>query len=245
LPLQVIDPDVHDLVAGGPEQRRRYLDWVTFHVEHGYLEAWRRFRRALKQRNAALRQGAGAGALSGWDREFVETGQVLDAARRRAFARLESGLDAASRSLVGAGVVFEYRQGWPMDDDLSSAVAGAQERDRAQGSCQVGPQRADLRLTFDERRARKMVSRGQQKLLACSMILAATEVVQETLEAPLLLLLDDPAAELDGSSLGRLMARVAGLGCQVIATSLDPETRLFPVAPRTFHVEQGHLHRTA
>jgi len=245
LPLQVIDPDVHDLVAGGPEQRRRYLDWVTFHVEHGYLEAWRRFKRALKQRNAALRQGAGAGALSGWDREFVETGQVLDAARRRAFARLESGLDAASRSLVGAGVVFEYRQGWPMDDDLSSAVAGAQERDRAQGSCQVGPQRADLRLTFDERRARKMVSRGQQKLLACSMILAATEVVQETLEAPLLLLLDDPAAELDGSSLGRLMARVAGLGCQVIATSLDPETRLFPVAPRTFHVEQGHLHRTA
>ncbi len=57
LPLQVIDPEVHSLVAGGPEQRRRFLDWIVFHVEHEYLAAWRRFRRALKQRNILLKQG--------------------------------------------------------------------------------------------------------------------------------------------------------------------------------------------
>ena len=45
LPLQIIDPDVHNLVAGPPDDRRRYLDWIAFHVEHGYLETWRRFRR--------------------------------------------------------------------------------------------------------------------------------------------------------------------------------------------------------
>ena len=67
LPLQVIDPDVHDLVAGGPERRRRYLDWIAFHVEPSYLERWRRFRRALKQRNAALREGRQVRALEGWD----------------------------------------------------------------------------------------------------------------------------------------------------------------------------------
>ena len=41
LPLQVIDPEVHGLVAGGPELRRRFLDWVAFHVEHEHLLAWR------------------------------------------------------------------------------------------------------------------------------------------------------------------------------------------------------------
>ena len=41
LPLQVIDPDVHKLIAGGPEDRRRYIDLIAFHVEHGYLERWR------------------------------------------------------------------------------------------------------------------------------------------------------------------------------------------------------------
>jgi len=132
-----------------------------------------------------------------------------------------------------------------LDSDLAVAVDVARDRDRAQASSQVGPQRADVRLSFDERRARKMVSRGQQKLLACSMILAATGLVQEVLGAPLLLLLDDPAAELDERSLGRLMERVAGLGSQVIATSLVPGTRLFPVEPRTFHVEQGSIRRTS
>ena len=72
LPLQVIDPDVHELVAGGPEMRRRYIDWVAFHVEHPFLEQWRRFRRALKQRNAALRDGASRKSLASWDRELGE-----------------------------------------------------------------------------------------------------------------------------------------------------------------------------
>ncbi|MGI9293705.1 MAG: DNA replication/repair protein RecF [Pseudomonadales bacterium] len=35
LPLQVIDPDVHKLIAGGPEDRRRFVDWIAFHVDHG------------------------------------------------------------------------------------------------------------------------------------------------------------------------------------------------------------------
>ena len=63
LPLQVIDPEVHDLVAGGPEQRRRFIDWIAFHVEPDHLLAWRRFRRALKQRNAALKSRATAAAI--------------------------------------------------------------------------------------------------------------------------------------------------------------------------------------
>jgi recombinational DNA repair ATPase RecF len=54
-------------------------------------------------------------------------------------------------------------------------------------------------------------------------------------------LLDDPAAELDRNSLRRLMECVAGLGCQVIATSLEQEELPFPTAPRVFHVEQGRL----
>jgi len=244
LPLQVIDPDVHDLVAGGPDERRRYIDWTTFHVEHGYLDAWRRFRRALKQRNAALRAGADRAGLTGWDREFVETGLLVDDARRRAFRQLEPGLEAAARELLEAEVRFEYRPGWPAGEALATAVAGAEARDRQQGSTQAGPHRADVRLVFDERQARKMVSRGQQKLLACAMILAATDLVQTAVERPLLLLLDDPAAELDERSLQRLMARVVALGSQVIATALEPQVRMFPRERRMFHVEHGRIRPT-
>ena len=241
LPLQVVDPDVHNLVAGGPEGRRRYLDWITFHVEHGYLEHWRRFRRALKQRNAALKENASHDALTGWDKELTATGREVHAARLRVLDITRPALGDIGASLLGSAVDVEYQQGWSAEQSLAEALAAGIDRDRQLGATQAGPHRADLKLQYDARQARRLVSRGQQKLLACALILAATEVVQSHIERPLVLLLDDPAAELDSDSLARLMAAVVVLGCQVIATSLGPDLVLFPEPPRMFHVEQGRL----
>ncbi len=145
--------------------------------------------------------------------------------------------------MLGSDVRFQYRPGWKEELELLEALEAGIERDLQQGSTQAGPHRADLRLIYDERQARKLVSRGQQKLLACAMVLAATETAQAALERPLLLLLDDPAAELDEDSLGRLMGRVANLGCQVIATSLQPEIGAFTAQAAMFHVEHGVLSR--
>ena len=241
LPLQVIDPDVHDLVAGGPEGRRRYLDWIAFHVEPGYLEQWRRFRRALKQRNAALREGASRQLLAGWDEELAELGVTVDDTRRRMIEVLAPVVEECGETLLGSTVRIEYQRGWPAGKSLADAISDSTERDLQLASTQCGPHRADLRLQYDERQARKLVSRGQQKLLACALVLAATEVVQTQLEKPLLLLLDDPAAELDRESVQRLMVTVEGLGSQVVATTLDPAQPLFGESPTLFHVEHGVL----
>jgi len=243
LPLQIIDPNVHDLVAGAPDERRRYLDWMAFHVEHDYLTVWRRFRRALKQRNAALKLGADAATIQGWNAEFVELAEQLDAGRRLVLEVATEALEEAGEDLLGGPVRFEYRAGWNEEKGLLEQLEAGIERDTQQGSTQAGPHRADLRLVYDERQARRLVSRGQQKLLACAMVLAATETAQTALERPLLLLLDDPAAELDDESLGRLMRRVVALGCQVIATSLSQSPEIFGRDVAMFHVEQGALSR--
>ena len=245
LPLQVLDPDVHNLVAGGPEHRRRYLDWMAFHVEQGYQERWRRFRRALRQRNAALRGGASKAAISGWDREFLEAAEEVDQIRRQVLDSAHSVLEETGMALLGCVVSFEYLQGWAAERGLEESLEIAWESDQQAGTTQAGPHRAELRLRVDERQAKPLVSRGQQKLLACTMILAATEVVQAALERPLLPLLDDPAAELDDKALDRLMSRVFGLGSQIIATALEVETLRFPGPPAAFHVKQGGLQKTA
>lgn len=243
LPLQVIDPDVHDLVAGGPEERRRFVDWIAFHVEPGFLDLWRRFRRTLKQRNAALREGVGREVLASWDREFIDLGEGVDRARRRVLEQSMPALREQGSSLLGAGMEFEYVPGWSRELALDAALSAGLERDRAQGATQAGPHRADLKLLVDERQARRLVSRGQQKLLACAMVLGAVETAQRALGRPLLLLLDDPAAELDREALERLLIQVFGLGSQVIATALRPDVLHFPSAPALFHVEQGRLTR--
>ena len=213
-------------------------------MEHGFLDQWRRFRRALKQRNAGLKEKAARDVLASWDKEFAEAGREVHEARLRALEIARPVLSDIGERLLGSPVDAEYQRGWAADTTLAEALASGLARDRQLGSTQAGPHRADLKLRYDERRARRLVSRGQQKLLASALILAATEVVQTHIERPLLLLLDDPAAELDDDSLARLLEGIIGLGCQIVATALDADSVPFPEPPRMFHVERGRVDQT-
>ena len=96
-------------------------------------------------------------------------------------------------------------------------------------------------MGYDERAARKLVSRGQQKLLASAMILAATETVQAQLERPLLLLLDDPAAELDETSVERLMHSVAVCDARLWRHHWIRTRCRYRPGARLFHVEHGKI----
>ena len=241
LPLQVIDPEVHNLIAGGPDQRRRFVDWIAFHVEHDHLHTWRRFRRSLKQRNAALKARTGLASIRSWNAEFIELGLALDASRRRALEAAKESLVAYGTRLLETDLAFEYQRGWNREKALEAVLEEAFERDVQQGATQHGPHRADLKVSTDDRQARKLVSRGQQKLLASAMILAATATAQASLKRPLLLLLDDPAAELDNRALERLLDAVGGLECQVVATSLERNALRLPADAPVFHVEHGVL----
>ena len=241
LPLQVIDPEIHNLVSGGPERRRQYIDWVTFHVEHGYLKLWRKYKRSLKQRNAALKSKSKRSLIQSWDKEFVELASNIDEARKKALEKVLLNFESLGRKIINLEFSFEYQEGWSSKKDLKIALDDGYERDIFLGATQNGPHRADLKIDLTKKQARKLVSRGQQKLLASAMVLAATETVQNSLNKPLLLLLDDPAAELDSESVYRLMESVSSLGCQVVATSINPQNVKFSKNPKMFHVEQGYI----
>ena len=195
----------------------------------------------MRQRNAALKARASGAAMRSWNAEFVEIGESLDASRRRALEEARDTLEHYGQGLLGTAIGFEYQQGWNREKSLLEVLEEGLEREQQLGTTQHGPHRADLRIRYDERQARKLVSRGQQKLLASAMVIAATDTAQAALERPLLLLLDDPAAELDSAALERLMTAVAGLGCQVVATSLEKTSLDVPHGATVFHVEHGVL----
>lgn len=241
LPLQVIDPEVHKLVAGGPEERRRFVDWLVFHVKHEYLDVWRRFRRTLRQRNAVLRQGATDRELAVWDEEFAMTAARVHQLRAEVLDDAVGELESTAAKVLGAPVRFRYERGWKADKDIAAQLVESRGRDVQLGSTQYGPHRADLRIEASDRQARRLVSRGQQKLLASGMIVGATDVAQRQMGKKIPLLLDDPAAELDETSLGRLLSAAYELGSQLIVTCLDRDRIEFPAEPRVFHVEHGKL----
>jgi DNA replication and repair protein RecF len=241
LPVHAIDPSMHALVEGGPSERRRFLDWGVFHVEPPYLEIWKRYRRVLSQRNAALKRAVGGAELRPWSSAVVEAGLAVDASRSGFLARLAPHVADFGRRLLDRPLTLEYRRGWAAELDLAEALSAAEAHDRQHGSTEPGPHRADVVLKIDERRVQDEASRGQQKLTAAALILA--QVAVESADRPLrsVLVVDDPAAELDAGALDRLLAAMAGLPAQLIFTALTPEH--LPPEPGypVFHVERGEV----
>lgn len=244
LPIQAIDPSVHKLIEEGPIRRRRFIDWGVFHVEHAFLDQWQRFHRALRQRNAALRQGADETELEAWDREFESAGLAVSEARSRYLDRIQPNLEEMARSLLAADVTVEFARGWPSDSALATVLIERRAVDRLRRSTTAGPHRADLHIRVSGRSAKETVSRGQQKLLAAALILGQLEFHRLEQALSPTLLLDDPAAELDGDRLRRLVDAVITLRAQIVVTSLQPNFAALGQPGRVFHVEQGNVTRT-
>ena len=234
--VEVIDPEVHRLVEGAPGERRRWLDWGVFHVEPTFLEHWLRFSRALRQRNAALKQGMNPAP---WDAEVAQHGEQVANQRSLWFESVKPFLNETIHQLSGLDVELSYHRGWHAERSLAEALAEGGERDARRGATMVGPQRADVWLRVGGKAARESLSRGQQKLVASAMVLALLQRLREQQATPPTLLLDDPAAELDAQRLGLLVDMVRELDCQLIITSLDPDLGIFGTPERVFHVERG------
>jgi DNA replication and repair protein RecF len=238
-PVQVIEPGVHKLVEEGGFRRRRWMDWAVFHVEHGFADLWVRYTRAIKQRNAALRQQPSQ--ASAWDPEVARLGELIADARRRMLEEMQVGWGPLVQNLSGLEVDLHYSRGWSQDVPLLQALADSRVRDQTKGLTHSGPHRADVLVRLGGRPAREVLSRGQQKLVAIAMTLIQIQLLQARTATTPTLLLDDPAAELDGPHLQRFIEEVSRLKCQRILTSLQPEFELFGRPERVFHVEQGRV----
>jgi DNA replication and repair protein RecF len=241
LPLQIIDPGVHRLVEEGSARRRRLLDWGVFHVKHEFLGYWRRYQRALAQRNAALRTTQAEELIHAWEVDFCAAGLEIDRLRARYVEELRPHFETLAERLVCQGTTLTYRRGWPEDVDLRQALLDSTSRDLRLRTTHVGPHRADLAFLIDGTPARDRVSRGQQKMLAAAFILAQLRC-HTALGAPATtLMLDDPAAELDVDNLGKLLLAIAEIPSQLIVTSVHERGLRGIEIGRRFHVKQGHF----
>jgi DNA replication and repair protein RecF len=238
-PVQVIEPGVHRLVEEGGFRRRRWMDWAVFHVEPRYIDAWVRYTRALRQRNAALKSDAADVRV--WDGELAQLGELIAESRGRMLEELDPYWRETVAALSGLPVELHYQRGWSQEHSLLTALAASGARDKARQVTHVGPHRADVALRLQGRPAREILSRGQQKLIAVALTLAQLRLLQTRTELTPTLLLDDPAAELDAGNLERFIAQVAALRCQLVVTSLRAESRLFGAPERTFRMDQGRV----
>ena len=218
-------PEDSDLVRGGPQFRRRYVDYALAETSRSSLTLLSEYRRSVQQRAAWLRDGRRSDAelehgLAVWDDEQVRLGCQVVSRRAEAladlapragavFAQLTDGMPLALRYAVhAAGRSFEVGEasaadllGMLADGALAGAFrARLRERraaERARGVSLVGPHRDDVELVAGGRDLRRFGSQGQCRAAAVALKMAQAEFIAERRHERPVVVLDDVFAEFD------------------------------------------------
>ena len=244
LPCVVISTSNHELVEGGPSERRSFMDWLLFHVEPDYLSLSRRYKTALTQRNAAIRNGSSDQLIGSWDIELSSVGEIIGQSRAKMLEIFQHHFSNLTQSLdQHIQPTFVYRTGWPDELSLADALKKNIAYCRRVGTTTAGPHRADLKIKVRSSEARYINSRGQQKLLAILMRLAQVDIYIEYHKQPPILLFDDLPSELDKEARKFVFDYLQETGVQVFLTSVDDVSKEIRTVTKKFHVERGEIEK--
>ena len=220
LPSVMFSPRDIELVAGGPADRRRYLDLLLALSSRPYLRALQGYRGALARRNAALRVASRTGeeaSVAVWEPTLAEHGAVLLSARSEwVAANADPFADLVSAVGEEGESVISYRSTLASEPDPRAALEAALERhrkhDMRRAITHSGPHRDDLLLTLNGKDLRVFGSAGQQRTAAIALRMLESAALRSARGVSPLLLLDDPFAELDGRRSSRILELLASAG---------------------------------
>jgi DNA replication and repair protein RecF len=243
-PVQLIDSHCYNLLEA-PAFRRKYLDWGAFYISNDFIRIWKQFEAALKQRNAALRGRLPRCELDIWTQALVENALQLNQIRREYVQSLVPLLFKTLEALLPVdNLEITYYPGWNEEIHYADILTNTIDKDRQVGYTQNGPHRADFKVNINSVPVKDILSRGQQKLLVCAMILTQGTLLYNNTNKKPIYLVDDLPSELDMPSRASLMGLLSKQEAQIFVTAVERETlnvSLTHSSTKMFHVEHGCL----
>ncbi len=215
LPLIIITPSDSDLITGGSEERRKFLDSLISQYDHAYLDALIRYNRALQQRNKLLKQFASERffsdeSLEVWSDQLAFYGKQIHAKRVEYIAKLQPifqhyyELISSGKEVIG----LEY-ESQLNGEDFESQLRDSLDRDRMIQYTTVGIHKDDILFKLGEYPIRKLGSQGQKKTYLVAMKLAQFDFIKAMAGMTPILLLDDIFDKLDKNRVEQIVKLVA------------------------------------
>lgn len=225
MPVVWMDHADMNLLRGGAESRRRYLDFTASQTDPDYLDALRSYEKALRSRNHLLKRDA----MINW-RQADAYAQVMEQHANTIHAHrvtlltallphAETAMTALSGGTEAVDALFE--KGWE-GGSLFDALQGLRQQEERTRTTACGPHRDDVRLMLNQKDAASFASEGQQRSVSVALKLAQTRVLEARRGAPPLMLLDDVFGELDARRRELLLASLPA-GTQRIITTTGGE----------------------
>ena len=233
-PISTFCPGDLDVIQRSPSGRRDMLDDALALLEPQLGASLDEYQRALKQRNALLKQLSGRlspeaeSTLDIWDQRLGQAGDEIVRARRDLLLRLSPEINHSYRALSGETkeTVIETDYESSTTTSLREALSEVRRDDLRRATTSLGPHRDDIVFLLNGGDARTQASQGEQRTLALSLRLAIHVAAGKTLGIVPTLLLDDVFSELDPERSRRLLTELPqGQALLSTASPLPPDIK--------------------
>jgi DNA replication and repair protein RecF len=189
--------DLH-LVKGTARARRRFLDLLLAQTQPGYLPLLQRYLRAVRARNALLKQRAiDEAALDSFSQELVKLSNEIMRARRELVPKFSPLARLAYRRISNDAEELRIEYQPNVKKDFAVELVQSRGRERSYRFTLVGPHRDELQMLLNEKSAAQFGSEGQKRTLAMALKMAQAEFLAGIHGSPPVLLIDDVMGELD------------------------------------------------
>lgn len=249
----VFSPIHLNLVKGGPEERRKFLDIAISQTDPSYARKLSKYYKILRQKNALLKnieeKTADNDYLDIWDETLSKSGAVIIKKREEYIEKLKcratecyAGISEKKEELsvdyVLSGIEFENDEEY-IASALLEALKSSREIDIKRKYTSKGPHRDDIEIKLDSRNIRNFGSQGQQRSAALSLKLAEAYIINETRQEKPVALLDDVMSELDVSRQNYILNELKEW--QVFITCCEPTQVLRMKSGKSFEIKNGQL----
>ncbi len=215
-----------NLLEAPKENRRSFIDYLMFHVEHDYKTNHLKFKKALAQRNRALKKSSSS-ELKSWTKVFIDLSQKLTKMKLEFIDSFLKSFPTFVETLsIPKGlkdkfksISITYDKGWK--DNLLAELRESFVKDQARGFTSLGPQTSDLSVKINKQDSGNILSRGEQKLLILLIYLFFIKTYNDLRPNKTIFLLDDLPSELDEKNLDLALNLLQSADCQLFITSLE------------------------
>lgn len=214
VPLVMVSPSDSDLIAGGSEERRRFMDVVISQYDKEYLDALIRYNKALAQRNTLLKaeQEPEGELFEVWEEMMASAGEIVHRKRAEFISEFipifQSFYSYISQDKEKVDLIYESHA---KDTSLLDILRENRFRDRIMGYSLRGIHKDELNMLLGDFSIKREGSQGQNKTYLIALKLAQFDFLKRTgSNTTPLLLLDDIFDKLDASRVEQIIKLVAG-----------------------------------
>lgn len=232
-----------ELVRGGSDTRRRYLDFLATQIDPLYRPTLRAYERALRSRNALLKSPhPRPREIAAYEQPLLEHGAKLGTMRAKLVERLAPLAADAHREISATGETLQLRFAAGNSADFAADLANSHAQELRLRQTIVGPHRDDIELLVEAKMANQYASEGQQRTLALALKIAQARVFMAEEGTPPLLLIDDIFGELDPVRRNALLEQLPS-AAQKLVTATTMQWRADPLDGPVFELRNRELVR--